>query len=84
MKKILLSIKRNRTFKAIKANLQKERSEEAKNKNNLFDEMKDLSQYERKSVRYWKYLFLEKESTIRSSFNVDLWRKVKRSRLKTQ
>ena len=43
MKKIILSIRRNRTFKAKKLRLEIERIEDQKSPENYLDDLKDLS-----------------------------------------
>jgi len=84
MKKIILSIRRNRTFKAIKSKLESDRISEYKSKANFLDEMKDLSKSELKAFHSFNTEYIFNDDCIRSSFNLKHWRKVKEARLSTK
>lgn len=81
MKKIILSIRRNRTFKAIKSRLEIERIEDQKSPENFLDELKDLSRSESKAFHSFNTEYIFNDDCIRSSFNLKHWRKVKEARL---
>ena len=81
MKKIILSIKRNRTWNAIKARLQAEKHEAKNVKVNIHDDLSDLSFDEKRSVKYFQKAGEIKLNYIRSSFNLDHFRKVIEARL---
>lgn len=76
MKKIIQTIRRNRIFRSIR-----NRKQEDSMNINIFDDLSDLSQVERKNIFYWYGVINNEEKLIRSNFNLDHWRKVKQARL---
>lgn len=47
---------------------------------NIFDDLSDLSQAERKQFFYWNGLFNNEPNLIRSGFNLDHYRKTLQAR----
>lgn len=76
MKKIIQTIRRNRIFRSIR-----NRKQEDSININIFDDLSDLSQVERKNMFYWYGVINNEENLIRSNFNLDHWRKVRQARL---
>ena len=66
MKKIILSIRRNRTFKAKKLRLEIERIEDQKSPENYLDDLKDLSRSEFQSVNSYRTEYIINDDCIRS------------------
>lgn len=83
MKRIILSIKRNRTWNVIKARLQAEKAEAQSSKDNHLDDLSDLHVDEYNSMLHWVGISF-KSDVIRSSFNLDHFRKVKEARLSSK
>jgi hypothetical protein len=79
MKKIIYSIRRSRKFKAIQKRNKENRPSETTI--NIFDDLSDLSQVERRNFFFWHGVIKAEENLIRSHFNLDHWRKVKEARL---
>lgn len=82
MIQFIQTIKRNRTFKAIKKQLQKEKAERRKFEiNNSHDDLSDLADIERLLISKWKYQYICMKTVKSANFYVDHFRKVKEARL---
>jgi len=82
MIQFIQTIKRNRTFKAIKKQLQKEKAERRKFEiNNSHDDLSDLADIERLLISKWKYQCVCMMTVKSANFYVDHFRKVKEARL---